>query len=79
VDQVLVPSRDGSLADCAICLDAPTAPRITKCGHHFCAACVLRHLDGHRCRRCPLCFETVARGDLRPVRSWLVVGVGRWY
>lgn len=64
---MLVPSRDGALDDCAICLDAPTAPRITKCGHHFCAACVLRHLDGHRCRRCPLCFETVARGDLRPV------------
>lgn len=64
---MLVPSRAGALDDCAICLDSPTAPRITKCGHHFCAACVLRHLDGHRCRRCPLCFETVARGDLRPV------------
>ncbi len=76
---MLVPSRDGGLADCAICLDTPTAPRMTKCGHLYCASCILRHLDGHRCRRCPLCFETVARGDLRPVsaqRRVAFVGAG---
>ena len=69
---MLVPSRDGALDDCAICLDTPTAPRMTKCGHLYCASCILRHLDGHRCRRCPLCFESVARVDLRPVRAALV-------
>ncbi|CAM9114883.1 unnamed protein product [Discosporangium mesarthrocarpum] len=51
---------------CPICLERPTVPRVTKCGHGpFCFVCILRHLDGETSRRCPLCFETMHREQLR--------------
>jgi hypothetical protein len=57
---------------CAICLDAPLAPKITRCGHAFCYACVVHYMsmtDQHW-RRCPLCFESVRLNDLRALQ-WL--------
>lgn len=51
---------------CPICMEEPVLPRISECGHSFCLACVVRHLqDKHSCPICsvgPLLF-----GDLRPV------------
>lgn len=70
---VLAPSTHGSEPPaCAICLDAPLAPKITRCGHAFCYACVVHYMsmtDQHW-RRCPLCFESVRLNDLRALQ-WL--------
>jgi hypothetical protein len=41
---VIVPTAKEVL--CPICLSAPTAPRMTRCGHVFCYPCVLHYLDG---------------------------------
>lgn len=47
---------------CSICLGAPRAPRVTKCGHGpFCLVCILRHLGGEASARCPLCFDKMHR------------------
>ncbi len=34
---------DESITKCSICLDSFVAARITKCGHIYCYACILRH------------------------------------
>ncbi|PFH37199.1 zinc finger, C3HC4 type (RING finger) domain-containing protein [Besnoitia besnoiti] len=63
------------------------APAVAKCGHIFCTPCVLRYFDvlarqqqaskaqhgGRSWQRCPLCFEPVARKDLRPALVHQVV------
>ncbi|KEP63935.1 UNVERIFIED_CONTAM: zinc finger, C3HC4 type (RING finger) domain-containing protein [Hammondia hammondi] len=68
--------------------EAMLAPAVTKCGHIFCTPCILRYFDvlseqqgakhsqqpgGRYWQRCPLCFEPVARKDLRPARVYQVV------
>ncbi len=75
VDLVALPSTEGTLDDCPVCLDTPRAPKLTKCGHIFCAPCILRHLDEYRVRRCPMCSENVTRGDLRPVEVTTAVAI----
>jgi hypothetical protein len=47
-------------------------PRITKCGHIYCWPCMLQYLEYERERswkRCPLCFDSVYKLDLKPVNS----------
>lgn len=56
---------------CPICLDSPVAPKMTRCGHIFCWSCVLHYLalSDHRCRKCPICFDSIQSDDLRTVSS----------
>ncbi|WFD43798.1 Delta(24(24(1)))-sterol reductase [Malassezia psittaci] len=69
--------------NCPICLSAPSAPRMTRCGHVFCYACILHYLivaeDGARARnvmshkhskRCPICWDEVHARDLKAVH-WI--------
>ncbi|KAH9472917.1 hypothetical protein MJO29_000003 [Puccinia striiformis f. sp. tritici] len=58
---------------CPICLSEPTAGRMTKCGHIFCYPCILHYLelsdDGKaQGRKCPVCWETVLKKDLKSVK-----------
>ncbi|KAK4701080.1 hypothetical protein P7C70_g5154, partial [Phenoliferia sp. Uapishka_3] len=32
-------------AECGLCFDVPVEPRITACGHLFCAGCIEEHID----------------------------------
>ncbi|EWM21413.1 ring finger protein 10, partial [Nannochloropsis gaditana] len=59
------------LPPCPICFDHPRAAQITRCGHHYCAPCVLRYLEEEGCvRRCPMCLEHIHQSDLRPLEAW---------
>ena len=57
-------------AMCPICLDPPLAAKITKCGHVYCAPCILHYLSlGARAwSRCPLCFEPVYPNAVKSLR-----------
>jgi hypothetical protein len=71
VDLVLLPSLIPTLPPCPICFDHPHAAQITRCGHHYCAPCVLRYLEEEGCvRRCPMCLEHIHQSDLRPLEAW---------
>ncbi|KAF2674021.1 hypothetical protein BT63DRAFT_583 [Microthyrium microscopicum] len=76
--QILVSLESQSNA-CPICLDTPTAPRMAKCGHVFCAQCLLRFMHSEeeqpkayekkpRHKKCPLCWEPIYMSDVKPVR-----------
>lgn len=58
---------------CPVCLSEPSAPRMTRCGHVFCYPCLLHYLEvGEESktqgRKCPVCWDTVLRKDLKSVR-----------
>ncbi|OAV92454.1 hypothetical protein PTTG_06407 [Puccinia triticina 1-1 BBBD Race 1] len=58
---------------CPICLSEPTAARMTKCGHIFCYPCILHYLElsdegKGQGRKCPVCWETVLKKDLKSVK-----------
>ncbi|OSD02707.1 hypothetical protein PYCCODRAFT_1367093 [Trametes coccinea BRFM310] len=48
---------------CPVCLEAPSVPTATACGHVFCSSCVLRSL--HVERQCPVCRKAARFKDLR--------------
>ncbi|KAG9314162.1 hypothetical protein JVU11DRAFT_4948 [Chiua virens] len=65
------PGPDEGLTSCPICLSPPVVPRMTKCGHVFCFACILHYLslsDNHKWARCPICFDTVNAKQLKSVK-----------
>lgn len=70
VEQVVL-KTSAKVPDCPICLDSPSAAKITRCGHVYCWTCMLHYLslsdDDHR--KCPICFEEVANKDLKSVVS----------
>lgn len=79
--QVIASSKSQS-ASCPICLGEPTAPRMAKCGHIFCLACLIRYMHSEdasapppekkaRWKKCPICWDSVYITDTRPVR-WYV-------
>jgi len=51
---------------CPICLQHPTAAKMTRCGHIYCWACVLHYLAlGEKTwRKCPICYESIHNDDL---------------
>ena len=58
---------------CPICLDSFVAARITICGHCFCLACALRHIQTSTANnpyqhvKCPCCAIPMVVGEMRPV------------
>ncbi|OSX66919.1 hypothetical protein POSPLADRAFT_1042221 [Postia placenta MAD-698-R-SB12] len=64
-------SHEEGVTTCPICLSAPTAPRMTKCGHVFCFPCILHYLntaDNLKWVRCPICFDSVNERQLKGVK-----------
>src|SRR5579883_2956913 len=55
---------------CPICLHEPTAGKMTKCGHVYCWPCILHYLSlsDKPWRKCPICFESIYKSDLKSVR-----------
>ncbi|KAG5510846.1 hypothetical protein JKF63_07932 [Porcisia hertigi] len=55
---------------CPICMDMPTAPRITECGHVYCLPCVLQYISFRKAagapRTCPICHDLLIPYTLRP-------------
>ncbi|KAM0752884.1 hypothetical protein T439DRAFT_323492 [Meredithblackwellia eburnea MCA 4105] len=49
-------------AECSLCFDVPFEPRITACGHVFCAACIEEQIDRKHC--CPLDSYQLTRDHL---------------
>ena len=48
------------------------ATQVTKCGHLFCLPCLMRHYHTttqNHWARCPVCFYTVDRREIKPVNS----------
>lgn len=58
------------LMSCPICLHEPTAGKMTKCGHIYCWSCILHYLSlsDKAWRKCPICFESIYKNDLKSVR-----------
>ncbi|CAG7837727.1 unnamed protein product [Allacma fusca] len=59
----------GEFPNCPICLSPPVAAKMTKCGHIFCWPCLLHYLalSDKKCRKCPICFESVYKHELKSV------------
>ncbi|XP_030484078.2 putative SWI/SNF-related matrix-associated actin-dependent regulator of chromatin subfamily A member 3-like 1 isoform X1 [Cannabis sativa] len=55
--------QDGEDFDCPICITPPTDMVITRCGHIFCHACILKTLK-HTKSSCPLCRRPTTTSDL---------------
>ncbi|PON67600.1 Cdk-activating kinase assembly factor [Parasponia andersonii] len=55
--------QDGEDIDCPICISPPTDMVITRCGHIFCHACILKTLK-HTKSSCPLCRHPITTSDL---------------
>jgi hypothetical protein len=60
-------SIDDRCPCCPICLDRPTLPVMTRCGHVYCVSCLLRYLEQEFNKRCPMCGVSVCRSDLREI------------
>lgn len=67
VEQVRVISLEEP--SCPICLQYPTAAKMTRCGHIYCWACVLHYLalGDKNWRKCPICYESIHSSDLKSV------------
>eukprot|EP00928_Gymnodinium_smaydae_P022690 TRINITY_DN18979_c0_g1_i1.p1 TRINITY_DN18979_c0_g1~~TRINITY_DN18979_c0_g1_i1.p1 ORF type:complete len:795 (-),score=155.24 TRINITY_DN18979_c0_g1_i1:58-2442(-) len=64
---------------CPICLEeAMVVPKITRCGHVYCAPCIMRYhmtlgaYNGKPAQRCPVCNDMTSPEDLTSVRIQLV-------
>ncbi|KAG2388965.1 hypothetical protein C9374_014365 [Naegleria lovaniensis] len=70
IELVIKQTHDPNQEQCPICLEVLKAPKITKCGHVFCYACILRYVAmGEKTyRKCPLCNESVYIDALRSVQ-----------
>lgn len=55
---------------CPICMEMPTAPRITECGHVYCLPCILQYMSRQKAagaqRKCPMCHDLLTPYTLRP-------------
>ena len=71
---------ESRLVVCPICLQAPVAPRMTKCGHIFCLSCLVAYMAATsdeankpydrrpKWKKCPVCVDSIYLSDIRPVR-----------
>lgn len=53
---------------CPICLFKPTAPRMTRCGHIFCADCLYLLFAKTEKHLCPVCYEPILKNELLRVK-----------
>lgn len=72
VDWGLIEQVNISVLDfpsCPICLYPPIAAKMTRCGHIYCWSCILHYLalSDKVARKCPICYESVAKDDLKSV------------
>lgn len=67
VEQIRIMSPEETT--CPICLYPPVAAKMTRCGHIFCWSCILHYLalSDKSWRKCPICYESVHRKDLKSV------------
>ncbi|KAJ8680100.1 hypothetical protein QAD02_015887 [Eretmocerus hayati] len=67
IQQIRVRSSDN--LSCPICLCSPVAGKMTRCGHVYCWPCVLHYLalSDKSWRKCPICYESVHKTDLKSV------------
>ncbi|CAG8488224.1 4499_t:CDS:10 [Funneliformis caledonium] len=83
IEQVII--TNPNIPGCPICLQQPTAARVTKCGHTYCLACILHYLQlnddedrpNKKWRKCPICWDAVYSKDLKSVRFWTVRTIGK--
>ncbi|RIA95012.1 hypothetical protein C1645_734374 [Glomus cerebriforme] len=83
IEQVIITSPN--TPSCPICLQQPTAARVTKCGHSYCLACIIHYLQlndekekpNKKWRKCPICWDSVYAKDLKSVRFWTVRTIGK--
>lgn len=71
IEEVRFKQSASTETTCPICLEPPTAAKITRCGHIYCWTCMLHYLSlsDENCRQCPICFEPVYQNHLRSVVS----------
>ncbi|XP_044271559.1 RING finger protein 10 [Tribolium madens] len=69
IEQVNVQVSD--YPSCPICLYPPVAAKMTRCGHIYCWSCILHYLSlsDKTWRKCPICFESIHKQDLKSVVS----------
>ncbi|XP_055935748.1 RING finger protein 10-like [Argiope bruennichi] len=67
IEEIRLPCHEVPL--CPICLYAPVAAKITRCGHIYCWPCVLHYLSltDKTWQKCPICFEAVHKTELKSV------------
>jgi hypothetical protein len=63
-----LPYQD-DLCPCPICLDSPSLPVMTRCGHVYCVSCLLRYLEQEFNKKCPMCSLSICRSDLKEIFS----------
>ncbi len=68
IEEIHIDSHDPIA--CPICLYPPQAAKMTKCGHIYCWCCLLHYLSlsDKQWRKCPICFESIYKQDLKSVR-----------
>ena len=68
IEEIHIDSHDPIV--CPICLYPPNAAKMTKCGHIYCWCCLLHYLSlsDKQWRKCPICFESIYKQDLKSVR-----------
>ncbi|KAH9392592.1 RING finger protein 10, partial [Tyrophagus putrescentiae] len=61
--------KSSSSVVCPVCLCAPVAGKVTRCGHIYCWSCILHYLalSDKDSRACPICFETISKDELKSV------------
>ncbi|XP_003705539.1 E3 ubiquitin-protein ligase RNF10 [Megachile rotundata] len=67
VEQIKIHSPEN--LSCPICLYAPVAGKMTRCGHVYCWSCILHYLSlsDKSWRKCPICYESIQKSDLKSV------------
>eukprot|EP00477_Mikrocytos_mackini_P000707 GAHX01000758.1.p1 GENE.GAHX01000758.1~~GAHX01000758.1.p1 ORF type:complete len:173 (-),score=18.30 GAHX01000758.1:82-558(-) len=54
---------------CGVCLDAPTKPVTTRCGHIYCWRCIKEWFATSHKRECPTCRAAVSKADIIKIYS----------
>ncbi|KAJ8725786.1 hypothetical protein PYW08_003969 [Mythimna loreyi] len=68
IEEIVV--RGTGRPECPICLGAPAAGRVGRCGHVYCWACVLHYAATHDKQPppCPVCTTPLHVKDMKPTR-----------